>query len=73
MNWFKKVLATFGDLFHSKKFLTAALGAASAIVGGAPVGVSILGAAGAYVLGQGLADQGKEAAKVTVVGNGVGQ
>jgi len=61
MNWFKKVLVTIGSLFHSKKFITAAVGTVTAIVAGTPVGTAVLAGAGAYVLGQGVADVGKNA------------
>ncbi len=61
MNWFKKVLSTLGSLFHSKKFITAAIATGTAIAAGTPVGTAMLAGAGAYVLGQGVADVGKNA------------
>lgn len=62
-SFFTKLVSTIGDMFTSKKFLTAAAGTVTAIVGGTPVGTAVLAGAGAYVLGQGIADHGKEAAK----------
>jgi len=61
-SFFKKLGQSLADLFTSKKFLTAAAGAGLAIAQGAPAGVTILGAASAYVVGQGMADFGKNAA-----------
>lgn len=70
MKWLKRLANTIGDMFTSKKFLTAAAGAGVAIASGTPVGVAILAAAGTYIVGQGIADHGKEAAKVPAY-NGV--
>lgn len=64
MNWFKQVLVTLGSLFHSKKFLVAAGGVVAAVVSGTPVGTAVLAGASAYVLGQGVADHGKDAARI---------
>ncbi len=52
------------DLFTSKKFVAAATGVGIAIATGTPVGAAVAAGAGAYILGQGIADHGKEAAKV---------
>ena len=64
MNWFKRFGSMVGDLLTSKKFITAVVGTVTAIVSGTPIGPAVLAGAGAFVLGQGIADHGKEAAKI---------
>lgn len=61
--FFGRLGAALADMFTSKKFLTAAVGTGVAIASGTPVGAAVLAGAGAYVLGQGIADNGKESAK----------
>lgn len=70
-NFFKRFGSMVVDLFTSKKFVTAAVGVGVAIASGTPVGPAILAGAGAYVLGQGVADHGKEAAKVNLEAAGI--
>ncbi len=62
-NFFSRLGRALGDMFTSKKFIAAVGGTVAAIVGGTPVGTAVLAGAGAYVLGQGIADNGKESAK----------
>lgn len=60
-SWLMGVVATLGSLFHSKKFQVAAGGVATAIANGVAPGTAILVGAGSYVIGQGMADWGKNA------------
>ncbi len=59
------MINTFKDMFTSKKFLTALTTAVTALATGHPQ--AALAAALAYVVGQGIADHGKEAAKISAV------
>lgn len=65
----KTFLGNFGrmlhDLFTSKKFTVAVGGTITAIAKGVPAGTAVLAGAGAYVLGQGMADFGKNANPAT--------
>lgn len=60
MTFFKKFLRTLADLLTSKKAIATAAGVIATAAGHPDVGAAVA----AYVLGQSIADHGKEAAKV---------
>ena len=64
MKFLKRLGRTLGDLFTSKKAIAAAVGMVASAAGHPELGQI----AAAYVVGQGIADHGKESAKKLLTG-----